>query len=409
MTRDEAIYNQTCKAAIGIRLSVSMFKWYKLESVALPALPDGEEETIKHEMFVFVAATRGRDPALALFAEVRPEFQDDGALQLTIVLEGGMVRCLAQWGVAKSFFSPADERSRATQVARIDIAELEVCSVPNRPLTVRVVPSDAAKKCVWQRGRRPKKGVTSADEKLLEEYQQMFADFEKAFDAGTKGEGCGSGKKMNSCSDGPAEDDVSTDVPSTKKVLAPREVVIAGEDSDDWNSSASEIEFECYAEDPGLDIVDGGAASDKDKDKDEDKKKPASPAPVPTEPPPRAIVWWLSRTNRKGTCTGCNETIDAQAFRLIYEPQPHEVSNPKVWKQGFWKYYHVRATCLRHHHAPLQPDDELGVEVAHLPARCKETLPEYHLVIAAQKVNARRAFADIPALSGAASSSGLVR
>ena len=69
--------------------------------------------------------------------------------------------------------------------------------------------------------------------------------------------------------------------------------------------------------------------------------------------------------------------MEGNDFRLIYVPGAEEVPDPRKWKVGFWKYFHIRSTCVRHARRLLEPDDDMGVECALLPKKFGEALEMY--------------------------------
>ena len=171
-------------------------------------------------------------------------------------------------------------------------------------------------------------------------------------------------------------------------------------------------------EEVGAESTDEAPPSDSE---DEDLELP--PLPPPRTPPPRVqeqeqappppdtpaasgrTAWWLTRTGKRATCLGCNTAIDSYEFRLVYEPGPDEVPNPRKWRTAFWKYFHVRSSCLRHGRL-LLPSDPLGVEVSRLPKARQETLDQYNETIDNMIHTARSAFANISMLpTGSAASS----
>lgn len=52
--------------------------------------------------------------------------------------------------------------------------------------------------------------------------------------------------------------------------------------------------------------------------------------PVAGPPEPYHVFQWMTRTNRKGPCSGCGRTIEATAFRVLYHPHLDSVIDRRV-------------------------------------------------------------------------------
>ena len=94
-------------------------------------------------------------------------------------------------------------------------------------------------------------------------------------------------------------------------------------------------------------------------------------------------LYWLTRSNHKAACAGCGGTIDAWTYRLVFQPYVGDVipksdalkkwgDSSKGWKNTFWKYFHIRRTCLNHPDL-TPPLEHVQCDVAMLPKREKET------------------------------------
>ena len=152
------------------------------------------------------------------------------------------------------------------------------------------------------------------------------------------------------------------------------------------------------SESSDIDLPDGeeGAANSESSDKgsqrsniedlfdlqsDHDGAAPPLPPPVlappaPVEPPPEQPAhqfYWLTRTNKQATCTVCKTKIEAQSFRVVWDPDKSQIMNPKVWSTVFWKYYHIRRRCLAACREPMNFAD-LPSDIASLPKRAKESV-----------------------------------
>ena len=98
---------------------------------------------------------------------------------------------------------------------------------------------------------------------------------------------------------------------------------------------------------------------------------------------PKHPFYWLTRSNRKAACAGCGRTIDAWTYRLVFQPYVGDVipksdalkkwgDSSKGWKNTFYKYFHIRRTCLNHPDL-TPPLEHVQCDVAMLPKREKET------------------------------------
>ena len=89
----------------------------------------------------------------------------------------------------------------------------------------------------------------------------------------------------------------------------------------------------------------------------------------------------MTRSNRKAASLGRGGTTDARTHRLVFEPYVGDVI-PKSdaikkwgdskWQKTFWKYFHIRRTCLNHPDL-TPPLEHVQCDVAMLPKREKET------------------------------------
>lgn len=119
------------------------------------------------------------------------------------------------------------------------------------------------------------------------------------------------------------------------------------------DSSASEVDSLSSGIPDDVHAVNGegnGAADEADGDGDETPDEAVGdPVPAPPLPPPAMYgpgfdpdhkYIWMTRTNRKATCTGCRAEIGAWQFRAVFLPHPDAVADKRRWKKLWWKYYH---------------------------------------------------------------------
>ena len=88
----------------------------------------------------------------------------------------------------------------------------------------------------------------------------------------------------------------------------------------------------------------------------------------------------MTRSNRKAASLGRGGRTDAWTRRLVFEPYVGDVI-PKSdaikkwgdskWQKTFWKYFHIRRTCLNHPDL-TPPLEHAQCDVAMLPKREKE-------------------------------------
>ena len=101
--------------------------------------------------------------------------------------------------------------------------------------------------------------------------------------------------------------------------------------------------------------------------------------------------YWLTRTNRGATCSRCKEKILPNEFRLIYEPDKKNIKDLRRWRDVFWTYQHLKASCVQHLPAPFVAS-ELQVDVAPLPRRMKESESDRAAAIQDDREKAAAAF-----------------
>ena len=104
------------------------------------------------------------------------------------------------------------------------------------------------------------------------------------------------------------------------------------------------------------------------------------------EPPDAWSYWWLTRTIRKSTCASCRSTIGQAEFRAIYHPNPLSVRDVRVWKDTFWRYYHIDRRCLPIGEGVKVLDVEtLIIDCAPIPKRAAESKEQYRASVADAK------------------------
>jgi hypothetical protein len=90
----------------------------------------------------------------------------------------------------------------------------------------------------------------------------------------------------------------------------------------------------------------------------DEQSPPVHAADHPPVPPmPEHKAWRITRTNRKATCRGCGEVIEAYTCRAEYLPKPEDVHNPKVWSSAWNQYFHIRTECISKY-----PELPIGIE-----------------------------------------------
>jgi hypothetical protein len=103
----------------------------------------------------------------------------------------------------------------------------------------------------------------------------------------------------------------------------------------------------------------------------ESKAGSSSSSATPSEP------WWVTRTGRQATCSSCGKQIAAHEFRALYQPDRATVQDLRIWRNVWWRYYHLDRRCI-----PAEPPDfdvsRLCVDLKLLPQRMKETPEQYH-------------------------------
>ena len=103
------------------------------------------------------------------------------------------------------------------------------------------------------------------------------------------------------------------------------------------------------------------------------------------EPPPDDwSYWWLTRTNRQSRCACCRGAIAKGEFRAIYHPNPKNVADVRIWKDLFWRYFHLSRECLPVMEGLVRLNmEKLVTDAAYLPKSAKETQEQYRAAIAA--------------------------
>ena len=102
----------------------------------------------------------------------------------------------------------------------------------------------------------------------------------------------------------------------------------------------------------------------------------AVPAPASSSDKAPHVPWWLTRTGRTAKCSSCGNDILAHEARVLFQPDKATVKGLKVWRDVWWRYYHLGRKCI-----PADADDldehVLRVDFAFLPARMKESVEQY--------------------------------
>ena len=297
------------------------------------------------------------------------------------------------------------------------MTKLVTKEVPMNLLAVTLVEKAADASMLYCRGRRiaakDKEPIDDDDAELLLQWQQMLIDSILALPDG-KAPGKPDDRDMDVHSVGPSE--VTTGVPSTADDIEDVGIYEELNESDADDLLLNEDDDGDFITTEGLAArVADRVAKPKAPKKDADEPPLPPPAGPPLAPDTAAdfrFAWWLARSCKRATCKGCNESIDSNEFRLVYEPGADEVPDPRKWNVSFWKYYHIRSSCLRLA-PPLAGREQLAVDVAPLAQRFKEPLEEYHASIELMKQAVMDAFAavkDLPSTrSSTSASSGLVR
>ena len=141
---------------------------------------------------------------------------------------------------------------------------------------------------------------------------------------------------------------------------------------------------------------------------------PASSSSVPA--PDGHKYWWIARSNRGATCSGCSGSIAAWDVRVVFDPNAKHMSpiRTREWKNVFWRYYHMRADCLANEKEPIPVASNSVVDLARTPKRMPETDGEYKALretlqaqfFSVHRVARGESSAAASSSGGAASSSG---
>ena len=125
----------------------------------------------------------------------------------------------------------------------------------------------------------------------------------------------------------------------------------------------------------------------------------ASPAASSVAPAVPAVhkPFWLTRTSRGATCSGCQGKIAPSELRLVYEPGRSTVTNVRVWRSVWWTYHHLEAACIAGVVTGFR-DSDLQMDIAPLAKRAKESDSDRALATEAAKA---RLLAAVAASAGA--------
>lgn len=384
--RDRDFLKPLLQAAARIRQASAAGQWYQVTAERVGGGTD--------EYYVFCSFARMRDPAICLYTHAWVYAAGARTILSLVVRSTGRLAVWSHWKVAKKCFG---EGAQARALLSICMKRLNVHSIANSPLSVEVVDIAGGPICIHDKSKKPTSvlapdGATAADLDLLSQMADMYAV------------GMCSGDKKDDAA--PASEDESTVVPADNDIVE-RTEELGGEsdDSDDDDESDADLDRILMPFPPGPTVLPTVPEPQMPPEIDVPPLPPPPDAPKEPQPPHRRhTYWWLSRSGRSASCMGCKNNIAAHQFRLIFEPNPLEVENAKKWKQVFWTYFHIDCSCLKHSRL-WKPGDPLGIEVAYLPARFKETQEQYKRSVDENEIAALSAFRTAAATCGSVSGS----
>lgn len=122
----------------------------------------------------------------------------------------------------------------------------------------------------------------------------------------------------------------------------------------------------------------------------------SSAAPAVVAPPPPVSAWWVTRTGRKALCSSCHAPIDAYASRVLLQPDKALVRNVRIWRDVWWRYYHLHRDCIPAE-GPDLVEELLIVDLKPLPAKMHESREQYQACVVEDR---RKFLEEFPRRSG---------